>query len=121
MKNQLEKAKQIYKDNDHADWDIDDTFRWCCGDGHLDMVQWLLSLKDIDLRMEEDYCFYWSCMNGHLPLAAWLAGSLKEDIYKYTINDGEIIEWSIKYDGIWVRTDPRAIAEQSHPTVSTIP
>jgi ankyrin repeat protein len=48
-------------------------FCLACYDGHLEIVQWLLSVNpDINISAENEYAFRCVCYRGHLEIARWL-------------------------------------------------
>jgi hypothetical protein len=55
-------------------------FRLACYDGHLQLAQWLLSVKpDINISAKDEEAFRSACSGGHLKIAQWLL-SIKPDI-----------------------------------------
>ena len=59
-----------------SNFDLDMAFQLSCGNGHLHIAQWLLSLQNshgkIDIHDNNDCAFQLSCKYGHLPVAQWL-------------------------------------------------
>ena len=50
-------------------------FKWCCGDGHLEVAKWIHQTFQISGRealVDYNYAFKVSCENGHLEVAQWL-------------------------------------------------
>lgn len=76
MNNYLHVAKYLYSKysqeiNIHAFDDL--LFRYCCSNGHLDVVKFLMSLDGkIDIHARNDAAFFWSCSEGHLEIIKWL-------------------------------------------------
>jgi ankyrin repeat protein len=58
----------------HADYEY--SFRYGCQNGHLNIVQFLLTLEEthghIDVHFWNDYAFHTACKNGHLTVAKFL-------------------------------------------------
>jgi ankyrin repeat protein len=72
-------------------------FGWACKNGHLAVAQWLVNLKpELNISDNNEYAFRYACKNGHLEVAQWLQ-SIIPNKYIITIQDGEIIDWKIKY------------------------
>ena len=75
-----------------------------CKNGHLEVAQWLFSIKpDIDISADDDYVFFIVCRRGYLEMAKWLL-SVKPDIYitnninnafkdACVYNRWEIVQW----------------------------
>ena len=82
-KNKSEEELEKYVNNE--------SFKWACENGHLEVAQWLLSIKpDIDVSAVSDWAFRWTCENGHLEVAQWLL-SIKPDIDVSAVSD-----WAFK-------------------------
>ena len=62
--------------NIHAYDDL--AFTMACGNGHIELVRFLLSLEPshghIDIHAVDDYAFRWACEKGHLEIARFLLG-----------------------------------------------
>ena len=82
----------------------EEIFRVACECGHLEVAQWLLSIKPtIDISAKNDYAFRFACENGDLHIAQWLL-SIKpsidisiydESIFRYTCEKGHlnVVQW----------------------------
>jgi len=102
-KNKSEEELEKYVNNE--------SFKLACENGHLEVAQWLLSIKpDINISADDDCAFRWTCDYGHLEVAQWLR-SIKPDInisaeddwaFKGACENGhlEVAQWllSIKPD-----------------------
>lgn len=82
----LADSQKIYEMRPDVNISADDecAFRWACLKGHLEVAQWLISVKpDIvissHISSHDERVFRMSCHNGHLELAQWLL-SVKPDI-----------------------------------------
>lgn len=82
----LQIAKQLWTISEQQGTTIDISqndecvFREACLGGHLDVAQWLLSIKpDIDVSAWGESAFSNACSNGHLEVAQWLM-SIKPSI-----------------------------------------
>src|SRR6056297_1461905 len=59
-------------------------FRLSCGNGHLEIVKWLIQLgqdegNPIDIHAQDDFAFRFSCGNGNLEIVKWLIQLGKEE------------------------------------------
>lgn len=57
----------------------DEGFRLACANGHLPVVQYLLTSPELkkhaDIHAKDDYGLRWACANGHLPVVQYLLTS----------------------------------------------
>jgi len=59
-------------------------FRWSCGNGHMDVAKWLVSLGGVNINVFDGIAFQLSCKNGHLDVAKWLISlgvNINKNIY----------------------------------------
>jgi ankyrin repeat protein len=61
----------------------DGAFLCACGEGHLHVVSYLVSLGGVDTHACDDFAFRWSCKNGHLHVAQYLVSLGGVDIHVY--------------------------------------
>jgi ankyrin repeat protein len=66
--------------SDHQEWNIDITahnnyaITWACENGHIDMVKFILSIRDeypewnIDITAHNNYAIISACRNGHIDM-----------------------------------------------------
>ena len=66
------------QDEVHSGVDIhahyEHAFRLACGNGHLQIAQWLVAQGGMDIHAGFDRAFRWACDNGHLEVGRWLVG-----------------------------------------------
>ena len=56
------------------------TFIRVCGNGHLEIAQWLLTLyPDMNISIESDLVFRYTCLRGQLHIAKWLLNNYYVD------------------------------------------
>ena len=74
-------ANQLFHNNTtvftNADQTITKAFIYSCEYGHLEVAQWLVSLRDthnirVDVYANNNWAFHNSCENGYLEVAQWL-------------------------------------------------
>ena len=66
-------------------------FEWNCQNGHLTVVQWLYSLDEVDIHVDNESAFRMTCQNGHLTVAQWLYSLGGVNIHAH---DGYAFSWS---------------------------
>ena len=83
---------------------LGDCFKWCCREGHLEVVKWLwyifsnekssfrniISRRSISTHNESD--FVWCCSNGQLDVAKWMWEVAKESINIH-VNKHHVFLW----------------------------
>jgi ankyrin repeat protein len=88
----------------NIDISVNNESAFCCAcmNGHLEVVQWLLSVKpDINISAQDEFAFCITCYLGRLEVAKWLQ-SLKP--YLYVIEYDE----NGKYTGYKIRSKEEA-------------
>lgn len=71
-------------------------FRLACHNGHLEVAQWLLTVKPtIDISAENDNAFRYACYYRHLNVAQWFISLLP---YKYNvvIENNKIVAYNVR-------------------------
>ena len=87
-----EEQKEEYKKLNNDD-DLNDCFIDACSNGHLEIVKYLLTSKDLkehsDIHADNDYGFRWACHNEKIEVVKYLLTSdeLKEHADIHALND----------------------------------
>ena len=93
------KLKQIqlivkYKMFDDFACDNNYAIRWASRKGHLDVVEFLASLDDVDASDDNNYAIRWASMNGHLDVVKFLASLDDVDV---STSNNFTIRWASGY------------------------
>ncbi len=118
MHGDLNLVKEISEsDSTNIRLNFNEPFHWCCSEGHLDIVKFILE-KDpnIDIHSSNEYAFRWSCSNGHLNVAQYLFSidnsinihTNNEQAFCFSCKNGhfDVVKflWSLNRN-IYIRTD----------------
>ena len=52
-----------------------------CTDGYLDIVQWLVEERKVNIHDNNDVALRWACGNGHIQIAKWLVDDIGMNIH----------------------------------------
>lgn len=109
MYGRLDVAKwfiEMYPEIQHTFESYNSVFINVCGNGDIQMAEWLLSLFDIDPYIWNNESFYRACRNGHLAMSQWLLYKFPDigsiGLYKSLI---EVVEELKHYDIVeWLKS-----------------
>ena len=95
----LDMAKWLYSVGVLSRESIQSAFSTACRSGRLNVAQWLFSLGNIDIHIDDEYAFRWSCSNGKLDVAKWLHSIGNINIHD---RDNDAFKWSCIYNRVEV-------------------